>query len=99
MDADAGALLLPVVCCAGVDAVWGVCKLTYPAEFIARLAAVVSTPVAVVNCIYVQRFGSVGRCGAGVNGSVCGAVSAAHLAGERKPVLIRGWPSPAAPDT
>ena len=38
-----------------------------------------------------------GRLGAGFNGSVHGAVSAAHLVGERKPVLIRGWPSPAAP--
>lgn len=38
-----------------------------------------------------------GRRGAGVDGSVRGAVSAAHLAGERKPILIRGWPSPAAP--
>lgn len=38
-----------------------------------------------------------GRRGAGVDCSVRGAVSAAHLAGERKAVLIRGWCSPASP--
>ena len=38
-----------------------------------------------------------GWCGAGVDCSVRGAVFAAHLAGERKAVLIRSWRLPASP--
>ena len=45
--AHVATLLLPVVCRAGVGAVWGVRKRTYPADFIAMLATVVNTPALV----------------------------------------------------
>lgn len=53
--AHVATLLLPVVCCAGVGAVWGVRKRTYPAEFIAMLATVVSTPALVFHTLMTTR--------------------------------------------
>lgn len=57
--AHVATLLLPVVCCAGVGAVWGVRKLTYPAEFIAMLATVVSTPALVFHTLMTTRLDNV----------------------------------------
>lgn len=37
-------LLLPVACCAGVGAFWARSGKSYPGEFVAQLATVVSTP-------------------------------------------------------
>ena len=53
--AHVATLLLPVVCCAGVGAVWDVRKLTYPAEFIAMLATVVCTPALVFHTVMTTR--------------------------------------------
>lgn len=48
-------LLLPVVCCAGIGAAWAVRKQAYPAEFIATLATVVSTPALVFHTLTTTR--------------------------------------------
>ena len=48
-------LLLPVVCCAGIGAVCGVRKLTYPAQFIAMLATTISTPALVFYTLMTTR--------------------------------------------
>ena len=45
--AQIGALLLPVVCFASVGAVWAVQKKAFPADFVAQLATVFSTPALV----------------------------------------------------
>ncbi len=48
-------LLLPVVCCAGIGAAWAIKKQSYPAEFIATLATVVSTPALVFHTLITTR--------------------------------------------
>ncbi len=53
--AHVATLLLPLVCCAGIGAVWGLRKLFYPAEFIATLATVVSTPALVFHTLLTTR--------------------------------------------
>ncbi len=45
------ALLLPVVCCAGIGAFWAWQETAYPADFVARLATVVSTPALVFHTL------------------------------------------------
>jgi predicted permease len=53
--AHVATLLLPVVCCAGVGAAWGLRGLFYPAEFIATLATLVSTPALVFHTLSTTR--------------------------------------------
>ncbi len=48
-------LLLPIVCCASVGAFFGMRQLNYPAEFIAMLATVVSTPAMVFHTLMTTR--------------------------------------------
>ena len=48
-------LLLPVVCCAAVGAVWTRGTQPFPAEFVATLATVVSTPALVFHTLMTTR--------------------------------------------
>jgi len=55
-------LLLPVVCCVGVGAVWGVRKRTYPAEFIATVG---NTPALVFHTLMATRLDNAQLLGVG----------------------------------
>jgi predicted permease len=48
-------LLLPVICCAGIGAVWAIRKQAYPAEFIAMLATVICTPALVFHTLMTTK--------------------------------------------
>jgi len=49
--AQISTLLLPVICCAAIGALWAIKKKPYPDEFIATLATVVSTPALVFHTL------------------------------------------------
>ena len=53
--AQISTLLLPVICCAAIGAVWAIKKRPYPAEFVATLATVVSTPALVFHTLMTTR--------------------------------------------
>lgn len=50
-----GALLLPVIACAAIGAVWGLRKRAYPGEFIAALVTGVTTPALVFHTLVTTR--------------------------------------------
>lgn len=53
--AQVSTLLLPIICCAGIGAVWAIRKQAYPAEFIATLATVISTPALVFHTLMTTK--------------------------------------------
>lgn len=56
--AQLSTLLLPVVSCAAIGAAWAIGKKPYPAEFIATLATVVSTPALVFHTLMTTKLGN-----------------------------------------
>lgn len=92
--AQVATLLLPVVCCAGVGAVWGVRKHTYPAEFIAMLATVVSTPALVFHTLMTTRLDNAQLFEVGsatlLGLAVAGALSAIALRSLKMPAQTLG---------
>lgn len=84
------ALLLPVVCCAGIGAFWARRGTAYPAEFVARLATVVSTPALVFHTLVTTQLDDAQLAdvamATGVGLLVSGGVSAIALAAFRWPV-------------
>lgn len=88
--AQFAALLLPVVCCAGIGAFWARRGTAYPADFVARLATVVSTPALVFHTLVTThldnaQLGEV-AIATGVGLAVSAAVSAAALTAFKWPV-------------
>ena len=77
--AQLSTLLLPVICCAGIGAAWAIRKQAYPAEFIAMLATVVSTPALVFHTLMTTRLDNAQLLEVG-SASLLGLAAAALLA-------------------
>ncbi|MDM0116414.1 AEC family transporter [Variovorax sp. J22R133] len=83
-------LLLPVICCAAVGAAWAIKKKAYPAEFVATLATVVSTPALVFYTLMTTRLDGAQLLEAGA-ASLLGLAVAGVLSG----VALRSMQMPA----
>lgn len=84
-------LLLPVICCAAVGAAWAVRKKAYPAQFVATLATVVSTPALVFYTLVTTRLNDAQLLEAG-GASLLGLAAAALLSS----VALRSMKMPVA---